>query len=98
MIDVSLARPALEENRYCQELLTLLNGSQKARRGAFADVPLAVEKLVVTLSRGNKLGVGVELIAFYADLAVDESATARVVGETEGDAWFGSDRDFLSQL
>ena len=89
MIDVSLARSALEENRYCQELLIFLNGSQKARCGAFADVLLAVEKFVVAFAGRDKVGVDVEFIAFYADLAVDESATARMVGETEGDAWFG---------
>src|SRR5918996_61324 len=96
VIDVSLARPAFKEHRDGQELLSLFDGAQQARRGTFADVPLAVEEFVVSLPGRNKVKVDVELVALDTDLAVDERATAGMIGEAEGDPGFVSHGKFLS--
>jgi hypothetical protein len=88
MIDVSLARPAFKENRDGKELLTLFDGSQKTGGGALAHVPFAVKKFIMALARGDKIRVDVEIITFDADLAVDDSATTRMIGETERYAAF----------
>jgi hypothetical protein len=41
-----------------------------------------VKILVMALSGRNELRINVEVVAFDADLAVDESATAGMVGQT----------------
>ena len=53
--------------------------------GNLADIPLAVQILVMALAGRNKIRVDVELIAFDADFAVDDRLAARMVWETEGD-------------
>ena len=88
MINIALARTALEEHRNRQQLLPFLDGAQQARRGNFADVPLAVEILVMTLAGRNEIRVDVQLIAFDADLAVDHRLAAGMIRETEGDFVF----------
>src|SRR6266540_4201940 len=96
MVDISLAWAALEKDRNCEQRLAFLNGSEQARRRALADVPLAVKIFVVTLARGREVRVDVELIAFDADLAIDQRAAARVIGQAESDFRFGRHEKFLS--
>ena len=88
MINIALARAALEEHRNRQQLLALLDGAQQARRRNFSDVPFAVQILVMALAGRDKIGINVELVAFDADFAVDNRLAARVIGETEGNFWF----------
>src|SRR4030095_351616 len=88
MVDISLARAALEEDRNCEQLLAFLNGGEQARRRALAYVPLTVKIFVVTLARGREVRIDVESITFDADLAIDQRATARVIGQAEGDFRF----------
>ncbi len=50
VINIALARAALEEYRYRQQLLTLFDGAHQARRRDFADIPFAVEIFVMALA------------------------------------------------
>ena len=50
MINIALARAALEEHRDRQQLLTLLDGPQQTRRRDLADIPFAVEIFVMALA------------------------------------------------
>ena len=81
MINIALARPALEEDRNRQQLLSFLDGAQQARRGDFADVPFAVQILVMALAGRNEVRIDVELVAFDTDFAVDDRLAARMVGQ-----------------
>ena len=47
VVNIALARPALEENRYREELLAFFDGAKQARRRDFSYVPLSVQVLVV---------------------------------------------------
>src|SRR5215472_7904163 len=58
-----------------------------------AHVPLAMEKFVMAFAGRDKLRIDVELVAFDADLAGDHRATARMVGQAEGDAGFARHRN-----
>ena len=81
MVDVALARAALEEDRDGEQLLAFFDGPQQARRRAFADVPLAVKIFVMALARRSEVRVDVEFVSFDADFAVDQRATARMIRE-----------------
>jgi hypothetical protein len=95
VIDIALARTAFEEDRNREQLLAVLNGTEQARRRAFANVPLAMKIFVMALAGGGEVGVNVEFVAFDADFAVDHSAAARVIGETESNVRFGWHDEFL---
>src|SRR5918995_4783595 len=88
VIDISLARPALEEYRNGDKRLLLFDGAPESRRGTLADVPFALKKPVMALAGGDKITTNIELIAFDSDSAIDESSTPGMIGKAEGDAWF----------
>src|SRR5918995_216230 len=98
VIDVSLARPALEEYRNSDKRLLLFDGAPESRRGTLADVPFALKKPVVALTGRDKITANVEFVAFDSDRAVNESSTARMIGKAESDAWLSRHDKFLSQL
>ena len=96
MINIALARPALEEHRDRQQLLPFLDGAQQARSGDFADIPLAVQILVMALAGRNKVWIDIKLVAFDTDLAIDDRLAARMIGQTQRDFRFIRHDSFLS--
>src|SRR5262245_52499784 len=96
VINVALARPALEKNRNRQQLLSFLNGAQQARRRNFADVPLTMQILVMALAGSREVRIDVELVACDADLAVDQGAAAWMIWQAQGNSRFSGHQNFLS--
>jgi hypothetical protein len=96
MVNVALARPALEKNRDGEELLALFDGAKQARRRDFSYVPLAVQIFVVPFAGTGKGWIDVQFIALDTDFAVDNRLAAMMVGKAEGDSGFGGHNKFPS--
>ena len=88
VIDIALARAALKKHRQGEKLLAFFNGAEQARRRALADIPLAVKVFVVALPRGGEVRIDGEFVAFDADFAVDQRATAGMIGQAQGNFRF----------
>src|SRR3970040_241652 len=98
VVDVALARTALEENRNREQRLSVLHGAEQARRRNLADIPLAVQIFIVALAGAREVWVNFQIIAFNGDFAVDHSAAARMIGQTEGNARFVGHNEILSWI
>ena len=98
MINIALTRPALEEHRNREQLLSFLDGAQQARCGDFTDVPFAVKILVMTLAGRNEMWIDIKFVAFDTDLAIDDRLAARMIGQTQGDFRFIGHGSFLSNV
>src|SRR5689334_3388277 len=95
VINIALARAALEKNRDREELLALFDGAKQARCRDFSYVPLAVQIFVVPFAGTGKVWVDVQFIAIDADFAFDNGLAARMVGKAEGDSDFGGHHKFF---
>src|SRR5437773_9921167 len=98
MINVALARATLEEDRNRKQLLSFLNGAEQTCCGSLADIPLAVQILVVALSGRNEMRIDFELIAFDTDFTVDKRLAAGMIGQAQSNARCSGHDEVLSEI
>src|SRR5262245_10205025 len=82
--DISLPRTSLEKNRQCRKPETLFSRSQVSGRREFADIEFPLNKAVMPLARApRKLMGDFQIVAFDADVAVDQCVRARMSGDRQ---------------
>src|SRR5690242_8637581 len=82
--DISLARPALKENRQGEETFALFLGAHQRGRRHFGDVEFTLHKAVVNLPRGILVADIFEIIALDWDEPFDECPITRIGIGAEG--------------